>query len=156
MKYCVKCVFSSISATPLTFDEEGVCSGCRASNLKDKIDWVDREKKFQELIDEYRDDDNYDCLLPVSGGKDSYFAAHIAKENNLKALMVTYHGNNYTPEGERNLYRMKDEFNFDHIIFRPSTEILIKLNRVGFTKTGDMNWHCHAGIFNYPMQIAIK
>ncbi len=156
MKYCVKCVFSSISATPLTFDEEGVCSGCRASNLKDKIDWVDREKKFQELIDEYRDDDNYDCLLPVSGGKDSYFAAHIAKENNLKALMVTYHGNNYTPEGERNLYRMKDEFNFDHIIFRPSTEILIKLNRVGFTKTGDMNWHCHAGIFTYPMQIAIK
>ena len=48
MKYCVKCVFSSISATPLTFDEEGVCSGCRASNLKDKID---RSKKLSDLHD---------------------------------------------------------------------------------------------------------
>ena len=106
MKYCVKCVFSAVAATPLTFDEEGVCSGCRASKLKDEIDWIDREDKFKQLINEYRDDNNYDCLLPVSGGKDSYFAAHVAKENGLKALMVTYHGNNYLPEGQKNLDRM--------------------------------------------------
>ena len=156
MKFCTNCVFSAVSATPLTFDEEGVCSGCRAAKIKDKINWAEREDFYEELIDEYRNPEGYDCLLPVSGGKDSYFAAHIAKKYNLKALMVTYHGNNYTEEGERNLYRMKDEFNFDHIIFKPALEVIKKLNRLGFEETGDMNWHCHAGIFTYPMQIAVK
>ena len=156
MKYCTECVFPAVAATPLTFDDNGVCSGCRANKHKKFIDWERREELFKELIDEYRTDSEYDCILPVSGGKDSYFAAHLAKKYGLKALMVTYHGNNYMEEGERNLYRMKDEFEFDHIIFRPSTKILKKLNVLGLRVTGDMNWHCHAGIFTYPMQIAIK
>jgi len=149
-------VFPAIAATPLTFDENGVCSGCRVNKQKKLIDWEKRREFFNDLVEEYRTSDYYDCVLPVSGGKDSYFAAHMAKEFNLKALMVTYHGNNYLPEGERNLYKMKDKFNFDHIIYRPSTETLIKLNKLGLTITGDMNWHCHAGIFTYPMQIAVK
>ena len=155
MEYCSRCVFPAVAATPLTFDDKGVCSGCRASDLKKMIDWEKREKLFTRLIDGYRSKDNYDCLLPVSGGKDSYFAAHIAKKYGLRALMVTYHGNNYLDVGERNLNRMKDEFGFDHIILRPSTDVLIRLNRLGFKITGDMNWHCHAGIFTYPMQIAV-
>ena len=156
MKYCKSCVFPAVAATPLTFDDNGVCSGCRVNEQKKLIDWEERRTLFNDLVDEYRTSDGYDCVLPVSGGKDSYFAAHIAKEFGLKALMVTYHGNNYLPEGERNLYKMKDEFGFDHIIFRPSTDTLIKLNKLGFIITGDMNWHCHAGIFTYPMQIAVK
>ena len=156
MKFCTQCVFPAVAATPLTFDEKGVCSGCRASVLKRTIDWDRRRVMFSQLVDEYRTPNTYDCVLPVSGGKDSYFAAHVAKELGLKALMVTYHGNNYLPEGERNLYRMKEEFNFDHMIYRPSTDVLIRLNRLGFVKTGDMNWHCHAGIFTYPMQVAVK
>ena len=154
MKFCSRCVFPAIAATPLTFDKNGVCSGCRASDEKKRIDWAQREQSFKNLISNYRVSDGYDCILPVSGGKDSYFAAHIAKQYDLNALMVTYHGNNYLSEGERNLNKMKDEF--DHIIFRPSTKVLQKLNRTGFKLTGDMNWHCHAGIFTYPMQIAVK
>ena len=156
MKFCSRCVFPAIAATPLTFDKNGVCSGCRASDEKKRIDWAQREQSFKNLISNYRVSDGYDCILPVSGGKDSYFAAHIAKQYDLNALMVTYHGNNYLSEGERNLNKMKDEFGFDHIIFRPSTKVLQKLNRTGFKLTGDMNWHCHAGIFTYPMQIAVK
>jgi N-acetyl sugar amidotransferase len=156
MQYCTRCVFPAIAATPLTFDDKGECSGCRASDHKKTIDWDARREMFSKLVDDYRTPDGYDCLLPVSGGKDSYFAAHVAKEFGLKALMVTYHGNNYLAEGERNLYRMKDEFDFDHIIYRPSTDVLVRLNRLGLTVTGDMNWHNHAGIFTYPMQIAVK
>ena len=156
MKYCKSCVYPAIAAGAPTFDENGVCSGCRVNEQKKIFDWKKKRGLFNDLVEEYRTSDYYDCVLPVSGGKDSYFAAHIAKEFNLKALMVTYHGNNYLPEGERNLYKMKDKFNFDHIIYRPSTETLIKLNKLGFTITGDMNWHCHAGIFTYPMQIAVK
>lgn len=156
MQYCTECLFPAVAATPLTFDQHGVCSGCRASRHKKTIDWARRRAMFGELVDEYRNPDGYDCVLPVSGGKDSYFAAHVAREFGLRALMVTYHGNNYLPEGERNLMRMKDVFGFDHVIFRPSTDVLRRLNRLGFTITGDMNWHCHAGIFTYPMQVAVR
>lgn len=156
MQYCTKCLFKAVVATPITFNKEGVCTGCLASDEKNNIDWGHRESLFKDLTNQYRSKDGYDCILPVSGGKDSYFAAHVAKKLNLKALMVTYHGNNYLPEGERNLNRMKDEFNFDHIIYRPSTEVTKKLNLLGFKMHGDMNWHNHAGMLTYPMQIAVK
>jgi N-acetyl sugar amidotransferase len=156
MQYCTKCVYPAVAATPLTFDADGVCSGCRASLHKDKIDWVEREEYFKELIEDYRGESEYDCILPVSGGKDSYFAAHLAKKYGLNALMVTYHGNNYMDEGEYNLHRMKDIFGFDHIIYHPSTDTLIKLNRLGLRITGDMNWQNHCGIFTVPIQIAVR
>jgi len=156
MRYCTKCVYPAVAATPLTFDSNGVCSGCRIGGNKGKIDWEQRRQLFTELVGQYRTQSEYDCVIPVSGGKDSYRAAHIAREFGLKGLLVTYHGNNYLPEGETNLQRMREVFPFDHIIFRPSQDALVRLNRAGFVKTGDMNWHCHAGIFTYPMQIAIK
>ncbi len=156
MQYCSKCVFPSVAATPLTFDDHGVCSGCRASSHKDQLDWEERKKWFLELVEEYRTNDYYDCVLPVSGGKDSYFAAHLCKEFGLRALMVTYHPNNYIPEGEKNLERMRHVFGGDHIVFRPGEDVLVKMNRLGFMLTGDMNWHCHAGIFTYPVQVALK
>ncbi|MBE20311.1 MAG: LPS biosynthesis protein [Gammaproteobacteria bacterium] len=155
--YCKKCVYPSSSATPLTFDDEGVCSGCRVSEQKEEIDWNERFQKLKELTSEYKNEEGYDILIPVSGGKDSYFQTHIAtKELGLKALLVTYHGNNYLPEGEYNLFRMREVFDADHIIVRPSIEILRKMNRLGFRVQGDMNWHVHCGIFSVPIQAAVK
>lgn len=156
MKYCSKCVYPGVAATPVTFDEHGVCSGCRVNNQKDNIEWKVRWEWLKELTDEYRNDSYYDIVIPVSGGKDSYFQTHIAKKLGLKPLLVTYHGNNYLPEGEYNLNRMRKVFDCDHIIFKPSEEVLIKMNRIGFKLQGDMNWHNHCGIFSLPIQIAVK
>ncbi|BAY60652.1 hypothetical protein NIES22_07110 [Calothrix brevissima NIES-22] len=157
IRYCTKCVYPSLSASPLTFDENGVCSGCRVHEQKNKINWEQRWQWLKELVDEYRSDSNYDIIIPVSGGKDSYFQTHIAvKELGLKALLVTYHGNNYLPEGEYNLYRMREVFDCDHIIVRPSVDALIKMNRIGFKLQGDMNWHAHCGIFTVPIQVAVR
>lgn len=159
MQYCKKCVYPGASAVKLTFDESGICSGCRvAATLKD-IDWNERASMLKELTEKYhsKNGSNYDCIIPVSGGKDSYFQTHyITKILGLKPLLVTYHGNNFLPEGERNLEKMRKVFDVDHIIFKPSEKVLIKLNRLGFKKMGDMNWHNHAGIFTYPVQIAVK
>src|SRR5437868_1182326 len=83
MRYCTKCVYPAVAATPLTFDANGVCSGCRIGLNKVKIDWDERRKLFLDLLDQYRTESEYDCILPVSGGKDSYRAAHIAKEFGL-------------------------------------------------------------------------
>ncbi|OHA08693.1 MAG: LPS biosynthesis protein [Candidatus Sungbacteria bacterium RIFCSPLOWO2_01_FULL_60_25] len=160
MQYCTKCVYPAAAAHKLTFDEHGVCSACRVNTgEKYKIDWAKREAMLRELAEQYRSKDgsNYDCIVPVSGGKDSYMQTHYAtKVLGLKPLLVTYHGNNYLPEAERNLERMRHVFDADHIIFRPSTDLLIKMNRLCFKKMGDMNWHAHCGIATYPVQIAVK
>jgi len=159
VKYCTSCLYPSSSAVSLIFDELGVCSGCLASMQKKNIDWSQRHKELQQLINTYKslNNSNYDCIIPVSGGKDSYYQVHIATSVfKLKPLLVTYHGNNYTPDGTCNLERMRSVFNVDHLIFRPSEEVLISLNRAGFYEMGDMNWHAHVGIYTYPAIIAVK
>ncbi len=157
IQYCSKCVYSSMAATPLTFDENGVCSGCRVAQQKKEIDWDARWQMLKDLVEEYHSDTNYDIVIPVSGGKDSYYQTHVAvNELGLKPLLVTYHGNNYFPEGEYNLNRMREVFDCDHIIVRPSVDLLIKMNRIGFKLQGDMNWHAHCGIFTVPIQMAVK
>jgi N-acetyl sugar amidotransferase len=93
----------------------------------------------------------------VSGGKDSYYQAHkIVADYGLKPLLVTYHGNNYLPEGDYNRDRMRHSFDADHLVFGPSVEALKKLNRICFRKMGDMNWHNHCGIMTFPIQMAVK
>ena len=159
MRYCTRCVYPAASALPLAFDERGVCSGCRVHEEKKKIDWDQRGEMFRELLEEYRSKDGsrYDCIIPVSGGKDSYFQTYMLKEVfGMRPLLVTYHGNNYLPVGEANLRRMREVFGVDHLIFGPSVPTLGKLNRLCFKLMGDMNWHAHCGIYTYPMQVATK
>src|SRR3989338_4972058 len=99
VQYCSKCVYPAIAATPLTFDNHGVCSGCRVNEQKKNINWDERFALLKKLTNEYRSDSNYDIVIPVSGGKDSYYQTHVAsKLLGLKVLLVTYHCNNYLPE----------------------------------------------------------
>jgi len=157
VQYCSRCVYPAVSATPLTFDENGICSGCRVAGQRNQIDWDARARMLKELTDEYRSNSNYDIVIPVSGGKDSYYQTHVAvKELGLKVLLVTYHGNNYLPEGEYNLHRMRKVFDCDHIIVHPSIGLIIKMNRIGFKLQGDNNWHNHCGIFTTPIQVAVR
>jgi len=157
MQYCTRCVYPGIAATPLTFDDAGVCSGCRVSDQKKRINWDERWQMLVNLVNEYRSSSDYDIVIPVSGGKDSYYQTHVVtKLLRLKPLLITYHGNNYLPEGEYNLQRMRELFSCDHIIVRPSTEVLVKMNRIGFKLQGDNNWHAHCGIFTVPIQIAVR
>jgi len=156
MHYCSRCVYPSTSATALTFDDEGVCSGCRVADQRATLDWDQRWQDFLDLVESYRGEGDYDILIPVSGGKDSYFQVHTAVQLGLKPLLVTYHGNNYLPEATHNLERMREVFDCDHIVVRPSTDTLIKMNRIGFALQGDMNWHAHCGIFTVPIQVAVR
>jgi N-acetyl sugar amidotransferase len=159
MRYCVKCVYPASSAAPLAFDDDGVCSGCRVAAQKGRIDWEDRLEELKEIVEEHRsrDGSNYDCVIPVSGGKDSHFQTYVATQIlGLKPLLVTYHGNNYLDVGLRNLRNLRERFGCDHIFYSPSVPVLKKMNRLCFRMMGDMNWHAHCGIFTYPVQIAVK
>lgn len=159
VKYCKKCVVPSSSAIPVEFDEEGICSGCRTCEQKFEVNWDRRDKQLRELLDQYRSKDksNYDCIIAVSGGKDSYFQVHTIKNVYvMNPLLVTYNGNNWTEAGYRNLHNMREVFGCDHIFFTPSIVLLKKINRLCFRKMGDMNWHAHCGIFTYPFIASIK
>jgi N-acetyl sugar amidotransferase len=158
MQYCKKCVYPASSAVPLAFDEDGICSGCRTGSQRVEVDWDKRKILFERLIDEYRitNGGNYDCIIPVSGGKDSYWQIHIVKSYGLNPLLVTYHGNNYTSTGMKNLLNMREVFNCDHVFFTPSVHILKTMNRLGMLIMGDMNWHAHSGIFTYPIKVAVQ
>lgn len=161
MTYCTRCVYPQ-SAVSLDIDEEGICSACRSAGRFDALPaefWAASRRRFEELVDAVRARNarDYDCLIPVSGGKDSYYQAHLAAVSyGLKPLLVTYHGNNYLPEGDYNRDRMREVFDADHLVFGPSVEVLKKLNRLCFRKMGDMNWHAHCGIVTYPVQCAVR
>lgn len=156
MRWCRNCVYPQI-AVFLTLEEDGLCSGCRVNARKPRIDWDERAEMLREILDEHRSESSYDCIVPVSGGKDSYFQVHTIKNVfGMNPLLVTYHGNNYLPEGQRNLDRMREVFGVDHVVFGPSVDLLIRMNRAGLKVQGDMNWHAHCGIVSYPVQIAVR
>ena len=74
----------SSSAIPLQFDENGICSGCNTNSQANEIDWDRRKMIFENILDEYKSIDNgYDCIIPVSGGKDSYWQVSIIKKYGL-------------------------------------------------------------------------
>jgi imidazoleglycerol phosphate synthase cyclase subunit len=162
IRWCVECTYPSISAAPMEFDEQGVCTGCQMAKVKAAIpatEWSRRKELLREMIERYRckDGSRHDVVVAVSGGKDSYFQVHVLKEEfGLNPLLVTYDGNNWTDVGWRNMVRMREAFGVDHILIRPSVLTLKKLNKLAFVIMGDMNWHAHVGIMTVPMAEAIK
>ena len=139
MNYCKKCVYPEVSVN-LNINDEGVCSACITSQKFKNTSinfWEKRKNIFLKILREAnkKNKSNYDCLIPVSGGKDSYYQTHlIVKKFGLKPLLVTYHGNNYLPEGDLNRDKMRHNFDADHIVWGPSVSVLKKLNRLGFKK----------------------
>lgn len=162
IRWCTACVYPSISAAPMEFDDQGVCTGCQMAKVKAAIapeEWQRRRELLRELVDRHRSRDGrrHDCVIAVSGGKDSYFQAHVLKhEFGLNPLLVTYDSNNWTEVGWRNMVRMREVFAVDHIVVRPSVATLKKLNRLAFLIMGDMNWHAHVGIMTAPMKVAVQ
>lgn len=162
IRWCTRCVYPSISAAPMEFDDAGVCTGCQMANVKAAIpsgEWMRRRRLLEEMLDRYRcrDGSRHDVVVAVSGGKDSYFQVHTLKEEfGVNPLLVTYDGNNWTETGWRNMVRMREVFDVDHVIVRPSVTTLTKLNRQAFVIMGDMNWHAHVGIMTVPMAVAVK
>ncbi len=161
-RWCTRCVYPSISAAPMEFDDKGVCTGCRIAEAKKNITKDVWERRTQRLYDilkanASKDGSRYDCIIAVSGGKDSYFQTHIVKrEFGFNPLLVTYNGNNWLESGWKNMLRMREVFDVDHVMVSPSIPMLQKLNRLGFIIMGDMNWHAHMGIMTTPMQLAVK
>ena len=131
LRYCSRCCMPETNEG-MQFDEMGVCLACRSSEQKMHIDWTARERKLRALVDQYRDasGDNYDCMVPISGGKDSWFQMHmVTRVYGLRPLAVTASHNWYSDAGRRNLERCLEVFGGDHVMFTPSRATVNKLAR---------------------------
>jgi len=159
MRYCTRCLYPANHPYGITFDEKGVCSGCRVHEEKEKINYEERLSILKDIVEKYRskDNSNYDCIIGVSGGKDSHFIVHIVKNVlELNPLLVTYNHQFNTPVGIRNLKNIVRKFDCDHIRFTQKPGIITKMAKISLKKMGDMCWHCHTGIATFPIQIAVK
>lgn len=153
---CKKCLFPS-TKPDLHFDKEGVCLACRFREHELTIDWDKREQEFVELVEKHKskDGNNYDCMIAVSGGKDSTYQAHICHKYGLKPLLVSFEPSWPTEVGKQNLQNMVDAYNCDLIQMRKSPTYK-KLARIGFDVVGDHEWPNHVGIYCWPMRMAVN
>ena len=141
----------------ITFDDFGICTPCRSSEEKMHISWENRQEKLREILDSHRNPNYYDCLFPMSGGKDSTFQAHcLNKIYKVNPLAVTHGQNWYSLSGRYNLENSLQKFDLDHLFFTPSRKAVNKAARKSIDAIGDACWHCHIGSGSFVIQSAVK
>jgi N-acetyl sugar amidotransferase len=158
LRYCSRCCMPE-TTEGLEFDELGICKACRSSEQKMRIDWRARSEQLKQILDEAkrRSGNNYDCVVPISGGKDSAFQLHIlVKVYGVTPLAVTFSHNWFTETGRYNLANILDRLGVDHMMYTPNRGLVNKLARQSLPMIGDSCWHCHAGVWSYPFHVAVK
>ncbi len=162
MKYCARCLYSENARPTIHFDEDGICSGCRNAEREETFDWDDRQKAWLKIVEDYKakakeSKQVYDCIIPVSGGKDSHYQVYLAKyKYGLNPLLVTYNHAYNTPLGIRNLNNLVKQFNCDLIRFTTPPDTARRLSKYMLKDNGDITWHYHTGIFTFPFQVAVR
>jgi len=149
----------------IIFDEEGVCSGCRYHESRSKqldIDWEERATMFEEILEEAKRmakerGNSHDCIVPVSGGKDSHYQVWLLKEKyGMNPLLVTFNHAYNTPAGNRNLYNLVEKSGCDLVRYTAGLDSVRRISRYMLETVGDLTWHYHAGIRTYPFQVAVE
>lgn len=157
MKRCTHCGLPETHET-ISFDGAGVCNICRQQEYKnERIDWAANKRALDSLVAEYRGKYDYDCIVPFSGGKDSTWTLYyLVKEYGLKPLVVRFDHGFLRPNLDENVKRTIRLLGVDILTFTPNWKIVQRLMLQSFLEKGDFCWHCHTGIFSYPMWIAIE
>ena len=157
LRKCGSCLLPETYET-IEFDRQGVCNVCRGKEVRDeKIDWAARKLQLDALIERHRGKNDYDCIIPFSGGKDStYTLWYLMKEYKIKPLVVRFdHGFMRETLIENNTRTFK-KLGVDVINFTPNWRVVKRLMLESLRRKGDFCWHCHTGIFSFPMHIAVK
>lgn len=156
IKYCTRCVMPE-TRPDLHLDEEGVCNACRAYERRVAVDWNQRKAELEQIVDKYRSADrsNYDCIIPVSGGKDSTFQVITMLEMGLNPLAVTATTDVSTAIGKSNIENIK-KLGVDHIQVSTNPVVRRVINRLALQQVGDISWPEHVSIFTIPVRIAVQ
>jgi N-acetyl sugar amidotransferase len=156
LKYCTRCVMPD-TKPDLHLDEQGVCNACRSYERRASIDWEKRRQELETILARYRraDGRHWDCIIPVSGGKDSTTQVIRILQLGLNPLCVTATTCDLSAIGRKNIENIK-HLGVDYLEFSPNPLVRAKLNRIGLTQVGDISWPEHVGIFTIPVRAAVQ
>ena len=147
IQYCVKCNLSNQRPTSVNeyfhtsstqhstveFDKDGICYGCNfvKKEFDQTINWDERERELTELCNKYRKNNGeYDCIVPGSGGKDSIFASHILKyKYKMNPLTITWSPHMYTDVGKKNFESWLHNGGFDNFLYTPNPKVQRKITK---------------------------
>ena len=141
----------------LQLDADGVCNACRSYENRKDVDWNARHNELLQVLEKYRvgSRSNWDCIVPVSGGKDSTYQVVRMLQLGLNPLCVTSSTCDLSNLGRQNLENLK-QLGVDHVEMSPNPVIRAKLNRLGLMQVGDISWPEHVGIFTIPVRAAVQ
>ncbi len=134
--WCKNCL--NMSTRPrITFDNKGWCNACQWMEKKKNIDWSYREKELKNLLDQHKSKtENFDCLVPVSGGKDGSYVAHQLKHKyKINPLAITIRPALELEVGSKNLINFINS-GYNHIHVSCNPKVLDRLNKYGFIHKG--------------------
>ena len=156
MKYCIKCLSNDVRPH-LEFNSEGVCSACITAMAKDSgINWKQREGTLVKIFDKFRrtQEGVYDCIVPVSGGKDSIYQVHMVKNvYGMNPLCITFRTLARTKRGEENIQALRN-MGVDHIDFSPNPIGVNKITKRAFLEYGDCSLLDHLAIYSILPNLA--
>jgi N-acetyl sugar amidotransferase len=156
IRYCRRCVMPE-TKPDLRLDEAGICNACRSFERRANVDWAVRELEFRAILDRHRSKDgsNYDCIVPVSGGKDSTFQVIKLLEMGYNPVCVTATTCQLSALGRRNIENLK-RLGVDYVEVTTNPVVRAKLNRIGLREVGDISWPEHNAIFTIPPRMAVQ
>ena len=160
MNYCNRCLYPENHPYGMQFNELGLCMGCVIHEEKDTLNWNSRIKKLEKITKKYKEkfgNKSFDCIVPVTGGSDSYFIVHTVKKVlKMNPLLVYYNSHFNTEIGIRNLANLATVFDCDLITSTLSPDLLKKVTMHTLKKYGSMYWQVLAGYTTFPVQIAVR
>lgn len=141
----------------LFLDGEGVCNACRSYENRKEIDWDTRLTQLKTILEKYRstNGNKWDCIVPVSGGKDSTFQVIKILQLGMNPLCVTATTCDLSDIGRKNIENIKN-LGVDYVEFSPNPIVRKTLNRIGLIQVGDISWPEHVGIFTIPVRAAVQ
>ena len=156
LKCCTKCNLPETYET-IEFDDAGVCNICRSAEARDdQTDWDERKRLLDALIEKHRGKAAYDLIIPFSGGKDSTFQLlYLMREYKIKPLVVRFNHGFMRDTITRNNQRTFKKLGVDVIDFTPNWHVVKRLMWESFNRKTDFCWHCHTGIYSYPLRVAL-
>lgn len=154
--YCRRCVMPE-TKPDLLIDAEGVCNACRSYESRSEVDWDARSQQLEGILERYRskDSSNYDCIVPVSGGKDSTYQVLRLLELGANPLCVTATTDSLSDIGRRNIENLKSR-GVDYIEVTTNPVVRRRMNRLALTSVGDISWPEHVKIFTIPIRLAVQ
>lgn len=156
MKYCRRCILPD-TRPGIVLDGDGICSGCRGHDDKNgRIDWAARAQEFARIVAEAKArSSGYDCIVPVSGGKDSWYQVIRCQEHGLKVLGVTWRTPGRTEIGQRNLDAMVRRLGIDHIDTTIDPETERRFMVAAYERKGATAIPMHMALFAIPIRMAV-